>query len=163
MTFAIYTVALAAVSVALLFIWFVQVGWRGVELFALFALASPLYAPLLYWLATRLWVARRRRQLGLPAANDRDLIDFVGEELDRAAIDWHWRLAWRGPGGNEIEIGDDDADDLRVRVRNGVLMVGDTANGTTRFIDPVAALDHAIALYDGPARTDAAIFADEEA
>jgi broad specificity phosphatase PhoE len=163
MAFAIYNIGLAAVSVALLFMWFVQPGWRGVELFALFALASPLYAPLLYRLATRLWVAQRRRQLGLPAASDRDLIDLVGEELDRAAIDWHWRLAWRGPGGNEIEIGDEDADDLRVRVQKGVLTVGDTANGTTRFIDPVAALDHAIALHDGPARTVIAIFADEEA
>jgi hypothetical protein len=162
MAFALYLSALAAVSVALLILWFVQPVWSGLELFALFALASPLYAPLLYWLAVRLWVSQRRRQLDLPAARDRDLIDFIGEELDRAAIDWHWRLGWRGPGGIEIEIGDDDADDLRVRVRYGILTVSDTANGATRFVDPVAALDHAIALYDGPARTNFAIFADEE-
>ena len=158
----VYAIAVASVTVALLGLWFAQPGWRGLELFALFALAAPLYAPALYWLATRLWVAGRRRRLGLPAASDRDLIDFVGEELDRAAIDWHWRVGWRGARGDEIELGADDDDDLSVKVRNGILMVGDRQNGTTRFVDPVAAIDHAIALYDGPSRADAAIFAEEE-
>jgi len=159
----IYAIAVASISLALLGLWVGQPRWRGLEFFALFALASPLYAPLLYWLGTRLWVAQRRRRMGLPAANDRDLIDFVGEELDRAGIEWHWRLGWRRARADEIEIGEDDQDDdLTVRVRNGILMVGGTANGTTRFVDPVAAVDHAIGLYDGPSRIDAAVFVDDE-
>lgn len=157
-----YTIAVAALGVALLGLWFTQPGWRGLELLALCVFVAPLTAPLLYRLSVRVWVARRRRRLGLPAASDRDLIDFVGEELDRAAVEWHWRMGWRGVCDDEIEIGDDDADDLTVRVRNGMLMVGDTENGTSRFVDPAEAVDHAISLYEGPSRTDRAVFADEE-
>ena len=155
-----YNIALAAITVALLGLWFIQPGWGGLELFALYAIASPIYAPLFYRLGVYLWVARQRRRFGLPAASDRDLIDFVGEELDRADIEWHWRVGWRGTRGDEIEIGDDEADDLAVKARNGVLMVYDSQSGTSRFVDPVAAVDHAMALYAGPARTDAAVFVD---
>ena len=159
----IYTIAVASITAALLGLWFSQPGWRGLELLAFFVLASPLYAPLLYRLAVRLWVARGRRRLGLPSASDRDLIDFVGEELTRAAIEWQWAVHWRAGGrGKEFEIGEDDADGLAVKVRNGVLMVSNQATGTTRFVDPVAALDHAISLYAGPTRTDAAVFVEEE-
>ena len=155
----IYATVLASVTLALAWLWLLQPGWRGLELFALFALVSPLFAPLAYRLAVWIWVAGQRRRLGLPAASDRDLIDFVGEELDRAAIDWHWRIGWRNATrGDEIEIGADEDDDLTVRARHGILMVGTTAAGTSRFVDPTAAVDYAISLYDGPARADAGIF-----
>ncbi|MEX2615082.1 MAG: hypothetical protein WD767_03200 [Alphaproteobacteria bacterium] len=163
MAFRIYWIALAAVTAALLLLWAVQPLWSALELFALLALLAPFYLPLAYRLGVRVWVARRRRLLGLPVASDRDLIDFVGGELDNAGIAWQWRMAMRGMSdGDEIEIGEDDSDALSVRVRNGVLLVSDRESGTSRFVDPVAAVDYAIGLYEGPSHADPAVYSTSE-
>jgi hypothetical protein len=160
--FRLYGIALASFTVALLGLWFYQPLWSGLELFALFALAAPLYLPMLYRIAVRLFVARQRRRMGLPPVSDRDLIDFVGEELDRAGIAWQWRLAMRGTShGDEIEIGEDETSDLTVRVRNGVLLVTDSAAGTSRHVDPVAAVDDAVARYGGPKHNDPDLYGED--
>lgn len=159
MAFRLYWITLASVTAALLLLWAVQPLWSVFELFALLALLAPFYLPLAYRLGVWIWVARQRRRLGLPVASDRDLIDFVGEELDHAGIAWQWRVTVRGaPDGDEIEIGEDDSNDLSVRVRNGMLLVSDSESGTSRFVDPVAAVDYAISLYRGPSHADAAVY-----
>lgn len=163
MAFRVYWIVLAAVTAALLLLWAVQPLWSVFELFALLALLAPFYLPLAYRLAIRFWVVRQRRRLGLPVASDRDLIDFVAEELDHAGIAWQWRVAVRGTSdGDEIEIGEVDSDALSVKVRNGVLLVSETESGTSRFVDPVAAVDYAISLYKGPSHADAAVYVETE-
>ena len=163
MAFRLYAIVLASITAALLLIWYLQPRWAGLEFFALFALASPLYVPLFYRLGIWCWVARQRRRLGLPMISDRDLIDFVGEELDHAGIAWQWRIAMRGSThADEIEIGEDVESDLTVRVRHGVLFVTDSATGTSRFVDPTAAVDDAIGRYEGPKRVDAGIYGEDE-
>jgi len=163
MAFRVYWIALAAVTAALLLLWAVQPLWSIFELFALLALLAPLYLPLVYRLGVRIWVARQRRLLGVPAASDRDLIDFVAGELDHAGIAWQWRVAVRGiSDGDEIEIGEADSDDLSVKAHHGVLLVSDPESGTSRFVDPVAAVDYAISLYKGPSHGDAAVYVETE-
>ena len=163
MAFRIYWIALAAVTAALMLLWAVQPLWSVFELFALLALLAPFYLPLAYRLGVRLWVARQRRLLGLPAASDRDLIDFVAEELDHAGIAWQWRVAMRGTSdGDEIEIGEADSDDLSVKAQRGVLLVSETESGTSRFVDPVAAVDYVVSLYKGPSHADTAIYVESE-
>lgn len=163
MAFRLYGIALASITAALLLIWYLQPRWAGLEFFALFALAFPLYLPLLYRFGVWCWVARQRRRLGLPAVRDRDLIDFVGEELDHAGIAWQWRIAMRGSThADEIEIGEDVENDLTVRARHGVLFVTDSATGTSRYVDPVAAVDDAVGRYEGPKRVDDGIYGEDE-
>jgi hypothetical protein len=162
MAFRLYGIAVAALSLALLVLWFYQPLWSGLELAAAFLMISPLYLPLLYRLGVILWVRRQRRHLGLPDASDRDLIDFVGEELDHAGIAWQWRLAMRGTThADEIEIGEDEDRDLTVRVRHGVLFVTDSETGTSRHVDPVAAVDDAISRYEGPKHPDPALYGED--
>jgi|GEM_PF-2974829 len=163
MAFRLYAITLASITAALLLIWYLQPRWAGLELFALFALAFPLYLPLFYRWGVRSWVAWQRRRLGLPAASDRDLIDFVGEELDQADIVWQWRPGLRrATDADEIEIGDDVESGLSVRVRHGVLFVTDSETGTSRHVDPAAAVDDAVGRYDGPKRVDAGIYGEDE-
>jgi hypothetical protein len=154
---------MAAISAALLLLWYVQPLWGVFEFFALVILVFPLYIPLLYRLATRLWVARKRRRLGLPEASDRDIIDFVGEELDRVGVAWQWRVALRRTSHwNELDVGEDDEPPIFVRVRNGILEVSSDEDGASRFVDPVAAVDHVLALYDGAVRPDEAVFVETD-
>ena len=132
MAFRLYAITLASITAALLLIWYLQPRLGGAGAFrAVCAGISAVPAPVYRW-GVRSWVAWQRRRLGLPAASDRDLIDFVGEELDQADIVWQWRPGLRrATDADEIEIGDDVESDLSVRVRHGVLFVTDSETGTS--------------------------------
>ncbi len=163
MAFDLYKYAMAAITAALLLLWFVQPSWGAPEFVALSLIVFPVYIPLLYRLGTRLWVMRQRRRLGLPRASDRDIIDFVSEELDRVGIAWQWRVALRKTSRwDELEVGEDDEPPVYVRVRNGILEVSDDESGASRFVDPVAAMDHVLTLYGGAAKPDEAVYVDSE-
>jgi hypothetical protein len=163
MLFGLYQYAMAAITAALALLWAVQPQWGAFELFGLVVLAFPLYIPLLYRYATKLWVARKRRRLGLPRASDRDIIDFVGEELDRVDVPWQWRVALRKTSHwDEMEVGEDDEPPITVRIHNGVLIVENEEGDAARFIDPVEAVDHILTLYDGRVRLDEDIFIEPE-
>lgn len=163
MLFDLYKYAMAAVTAALLLLWYVQPLWGAFELFGLAILVFPFHIPLLYRLGERLWVARKRRLLGLPEAADRDIIDFVGEELDRVDVPWQWRVALgRTSNWNEIEVGEDDEPPVAVRIRNGVLIVETGEDDAARFIDPAAAVDDILMRYRGRIPLDDGIFVETE-
>lgn len=163
MLFDLYKYALAAVTAALLILWIAQPNWSAFELFGLAVLAFPLYIPLLYRYGTRLWVARKRRQLGLPPARDRDIIDFVGEELDRVDVPWQWQVALgRTSNWDTLDIGEDDEDPITVRIRTGILIIEDTEDDAARFIDPVAAVDEILLRYRGRLQLDEEVFVEPE-
>jgi hypothetical protein len=163
MAFDLYKYAMAAVTFAIILIWNLQSRWAATDLFALIAFISPLYAPFLYVFGKRLWVARKRRRLGLPAASDRDIIGFVGEELDRVGIAWQWCLSLRGTSRwDELEIGEEDEPSIFVRIRDGVLNVSNEDAGATYFADPVEAVDYALNLYDGRKKPDESMFVETE-
>ena len=154
---------MAAISAALLLLWVVQPDWGAFELFGLTVLALPLYIPLLYRYASLLWVARKRRLLGLPPARDRDIIDFVGEELDRVDVPWQWQIAlYRTSYWTTLEVGEDDEDPVTVRVHKGVLIVESEGADAARFIDPVEAVDDILLRYQGRVRLDSDIFVEPE-
>ena len=99
-----------------------QPQWGAFELFVLTVFALPLYIPLLYRYASVLWVARKRRRLGLPPARDRDIIDFVGEDLDRVDVPWQRHVAMRQTSNwTTLEAGEDDEDPARQRWRRNSL------------------------------------------
>ena len=163
MLFDLYKYAMAAITAALLILWVVQPHWGAFELFSLAVLALPLYIPLLYRYGTRLWVARRRRLLGLPPARDRDIIDFVGEELDRVEVPWQWQVALhRTSNWTALEVGEDDDDPVIVRVHNGMLIVESEGADAARFIDPIEAIDDILTRYQGRVRLDGEIFVEPE-
>ena len=165
MLFDLYKYLVAAVSAAVLLLWIVQPQWGTSELFAVFLILSPIYLPLLYRLGMKTWVVRQRRKLGLPPANDRDIIDFIGEELDHMSIAWQWRVAMgKTSTWDTLDVGDDEEAPITVRVRNGLVEVSNEEVAVSRFIDPVAAVEHILTLYEGPSQQDSAIFvASEEA
>ena len=165
MLFDLYKYTMAAVAAALLLLWVVQPHWGAFELFALALLAFPLCIPLLFRYGTRLWVARKRRALGLPRASDRDIIDFVGEELDRVDVPWQWRVALgKTSNWNELEVGEDDEAPIIVRIHNGMLFVESDTDDPARFIDPADAVDHILLRYRGRIQLDDEVFvAPEEA
>lgn len=161
MAFDLYKYAMAAITAALVFLWSAQSSWHGMELLALIVLVFPLYIPLLYRLGVRLWVARRRRQLRLPDASDRDIIDFIGEELDRCGVAWEWRVALRKMSHwDAIDVGEESEKPVFVRVRNGLIEVSSESEPSTRFVDPVAAIDRILALYEGDISQDDSVYID---
>ena len=163
MLFDLYKYAMAAITAALAMFWYAQPQWSGFELFVLAVLAFPLYIPLLYRYATKLWVARKRLRLGLPSASDRDIIDFVGEELDRVDVPWQWRVALgRTSRWNELAVGEDDEPPITVRIHTGVLWIENEADDASRFIDPVEAIDHILVLYRGVVKLDEGMFVEPE-
>lgn len=163
MLFDLYKYAVAAVAAALLLLWFVQPFWGAFELFGLAVLVFPLYIPLLYRWGSKLWVIRKRQQLGLPPARDRDIIDFVGEELDRVDIPWQWRVALQKTSiWKELEVGEDDEPPISVRIHNGVLIVESDEDDAERFIDPVDAVDNILLRYRGRIPLDQGVFAEPE-
>ncbi len=163
MAFDLYKYAMAVITAALVFLWSLQSSWRVFELFALGLLILPLYVPLIYRAVTRLWIIRRRRQLGLPKASDRDIIDFIGEELDRNGVAWQWRVALRRTSNwDALDVGEDDEDPVFVRVRNGLIEVSSDEDSATRYVDPVAAVDRILEIYDGASKPDDAVFVDTD-
>ena len=163
MLFDLYKYTAAAITAAILLLWYVQPHWGGFELFGLAVLAFPLYIPLLYRYGTNLWVGRKRQRLGLPRASDRDIIDYVGEELDRVAIPWQWQVALgRTSHWNTLEVGEDDEPPLTVRIRNGILIVESDEGDAARFIDPLAAVDDILMRYRGRVPLDDEVFVESE-
>jgi hypothetical protein len=163
MAFDLYKYAMAAITAALVSLWSFQSSWRAMELLALVLLVFPLYIPLLYRFGTWIWVLRRRRRLGLPMASDRDIIDFIGEELDRCGVAWQWRVALRRTSNwDALDVGEDDEDPVFVRVRNGLIEVSSDEGGAVRFVDPVAAVDRILEIYDGASKPDDAVFVDTD-
>ena len=163
MAFDLYKYAMAAVTAVLILLWSMMDEWGAFEFIAIFLMAFPLYIPLLYRLGKILWVARKRRQLGLPTATDRDIIDFVGEELDRAVVPWQWTVALRRTSRwDQLEIGEDDEPPVYVRVDRGILEVSSDEAGSTRFVDPAAAVDYALSIYGGAVKMDEAVFGEAE-
>lgn len=161
MAFDLYKYAMAAITAALVSLWVAQRSWHGMELLALIVLVFPLYIPLLYRFGTWLWVARRRRLLGLPQASDRDIIDFIGEELDRCGVPWEWQVALRKMSHwDAIDVGDESEKPVFVRVRNGLIEVSSETEAATRFVDPVEAVDRILAIYEGDIATDEDVFVD---
>lgn len=159
MVFDLYKYAVAAVSAAVLLLWIVQPQWGTAELFAAFLILSPIYFPLLYRLGKKVWVARQRRKFGLPPANDRDIIDFIGEELDHMSIAWQWRVAMgKTSTWDTLDVGEDDEPPITVRVRHGLVEISNEEVAVSRFVDPVAAIDHILSLYDGASKQDEEIF-----
>ncbi len=163
MAFDLYKYAMAAITAALFFLWAAQSSWHGLELLALIILVFPLYIPLLYKLGVRLWVKRRRRQLGLPDASDRDIIDFIGEELDRCGVAWEWRVALRRLSNwDALDVGEEDEQPVFVRVRNGLIEVSSETEAASRFVDPVVAIDKILAICDGTVSQDEGVFIDTD-
>jgi hypothetical protein len=161
--FDLYKYAVAAVSAAVLLLWFVQPQWGTAELFAAFLILSPIYGPLLYRLGMKAWVARQRRELDLPPASDRDIIDFIGEDLDPMSIVWQWRVAMgKTSTWDTLDVGEDDEPPITVRVRHGLVEISTEEVAVSRFVDPVAAIDHILILYDGASKQDEEIFVDLE-
>ena len=114
MWFDLYKYAMAATTAALLLLWVFQPQWGAFELFVLTVFALPLYIPLLYRFASVIRVARKQRRLGLPPARDRDIIDFVGEDLDRVDVPWQRHVALRRTSNwTTLEVGEDDEDPVR--------------------------------------------------
>lgn len=163
MVFDLYKYAVAAVSAAILLLWIVQPLWGVAEFFAIFLIVSPIYFPLLYRLGMKAWVARQRRRLGLPPASDRDIIDFIGEELDHMSVAWQWRVAMgKTSTWDTLDVGEDEEAPVTVRVRNGLVEVSNEEIAVSRFIDPVAAVDHILTLYEGSSKQDDEIFVASE-
>ncbi len=163
MAFDLYKYAVMAVTFAVALIWSLQARWGAAELFALIAAVLPFHAPMLYRIGKRLWVARKRRRLGLPVASDGDIIGFVADELDRVGIAWQWRLTLRGTSRwDELEIGEEDEASIFVQIRGGVLNVSNEDAGATYFADPVEAVDYALNLYDGRMKPDETMFVETE-
>ena len=105
---------MAATTADLFLLWVFQPQWGAFELFVLTVFVLPLYIPLLYRFASVIWVARKRRRLGLPPARDRDIIDFVGEDLDRVDVPWRRHVALRRTSNwTTLEVGEDDEDPVR--------------------------------------------------
>jgi hypothetical protein len=163
MLFDLYKFAMAAVAAALLLLWVVQPFWGALELFGLLVLVAPLYIPLLYRWGSNMWVVRKRRLLGLPPARDRDIIDFVGEELDRVEIPWQWRVALHKTSSwKELDVGEDEEPPITVRIHNGVLIVESEEDDAVRFIDPVDAVDNILLRYRGRIPLDQDVFVEPE-
>ena len=163
MVFDLYKYVVAAVSAALLLLWIVQPPWGIAEFFAVFVIISPIYLPLLYRLGMKAWVARQRRRLDLPLANDWDIINFIGEELDHMSVAWQWRVAMgKTSTWDALDVGEDDEAPVTVRVCNGLVEVSNEEVAVSRFVDPVAAVEHILTLYEGSSKQDDAIFVASE-
>lgn len=75
------------------------------------------------------------------------------------SIAWQWRVAMgKTSTWNTLDVGEDDEPPITVHVRHGLVEISNEEVAVSRFVDPVAAIDHILSLYEGASKQDEEIF-----
>ena len=79
------------------------------------------------------------------------------------SVAWQWRVAMgKTSTWDALDVGEDDEAPVTVRVCNGLVEVSNEEVAVSRFVDPVAAVEHILTLYEGSSKQDDAIFVASE-
>jgi hypothetical protein len=162
MFYAVYKYAVWSGTAFALAYWFGALTWGGGEFAVLVLLVAPFHAPILYRPLRRMWLRRRRADLGLPDAVDTEILAFLTEALDSAEIEWEWRPRGDDPSiWTEFVIGEGETA-VFVVVENGVVEIQAFAEDPVLYVDAVDSFQYIIMLLGIDDPIDKEIPFDEE-